>query len=395
MLTARDVQGKIITIPENIPKERVVEWQTNHYYCPCCTAELILKAGQIKIPHFAHKKTSACTASSEPESEYHLLGKRKLFQWFVNNHIETEMEPYLPEIRKRPDILIYYKEQSYAIEFQCSPISEEVFLSRTKSYQEAGIKPIWILAEKRIKRKKTRQYSLSAFQWLFAMNTVHSPTIFTFCPDKQKLYMLEPLTPFSPRTTFSQLAVLPLSNTLPQILFSTNKTWKFHFIEEWRAQRKSWAIHSVKTAKQSNPFFNGLYKNGLSPAWIPSEIGLPVEGMVMIETSAVEWQGWIFMDCLQNKEMGSRIYRSQIYHSFQRRISNGQIRLRTLPMISVKNPFLAVDAYLILLVKLEILEFGGKGIYLIKNKLNPPTSSVEYVQLESSIYSKLSEMILL
>ena len=113
----------------------------------------------------------------------------------------------------------------------------------------------------------------------------------------------------------------------------------------------------------------------------------------MIETSAVEWQGWIFMDCLQNKKIGSRIYRSQIYHSFQRRITNGQIRLRTLPMIPAKNSFLAVDAYLSLLVKLETLELGGKGIYLIKNELLPPTSSVEYVQLESTIYSKLSEMI--
>ncbi len=394
MLTARGVQGNIITLPENIPKERLAEWQTDPYYCPCCAAELILKAGQIKIPHFAHKKASACKASSEPESEYHLLGKRKLFQWFVNNRIEVEMEPYLPEIRQRPDILIYYKEQSYAIEFQCSPISEEVFLSRTKSYQEAGIKPIWILAEKRIKRKKTRQYSLSAFQWLFAMNTVHSPMILTYCPDQHKLYMLDPLTPFSPRTTFSELTVLPLSNTHPNILFSTNKTWKFHFIEEWRAQRKAWAIHKVKTAKHTNPFFNELYKNGLSPAWIPSEIGLPVEGMVILETAAVEWQGWIFMDCLQHKKIGSRIYRSQIYQSFQRRVTNGQIRLRTLPMLPVKNSFLAVDAYLFLLAKLEILEFGGKGIYIIKNKLAPPTSSVECMQLENDLYSKLSEMIL-
>ncbi|WP_028393134.1 competence protein CoiA [Bacillus cihuensis] len=394
MLTARDVNGNIITIPENIPKERLVEWQANNYYCPCCAEELILKAGQIKIPHFAHKKTSACTGFSEPETEYHLLGKRQLFQWFVDNRMEAEMEPYLSKINKRPDILIHYKQQSYAIEFQCSPISEELFLSRTKSYQDFGINPIWILAEKRIKRKKTRQYSLSAFQWLFTVNTIHSPMILTFSPDQHKLYILEPLTPFSSRTTFSQFTVVPLSNTHPNILFSVNKTWEFHFIEEWRIKRKAWAVHSVKTANHTNPFFNELYKSGWSPAWLPSEIGLPVEGMVIIETSAVEWQGWIFMDCLQHKKIGSRIYLSQIYQAFQKRMANGQIRLRTLPLLPGENPFFPVDAYLTLLTKLKILEFGGKGIYIIKNKLVPPTSSVEYMQLENDLYSKLSEMIL-
>ena len=72
------------------------------YYCPCCDSEVVVKAGFIKIPHFAHKSHASCHASSEPESPYHLLAKRKLLLGFVSHGYEAELEGIYRTSRSEP-----------------------------------------------------------------------------------------------------------------------------------------------------------------------------------------------------------------------------------------------------------------------------------------------------
>ncbi|MFD6442616.1 competence protein CoiA, partial [Peribacillus sp. NPDC060186] len=127
MLTAMNKDGTWITLPEKMTANLLTELRMSTvYYCPCCKAEMTIKAGMIKIPHFAHKNKSSCRASSEPESAYHLMGKRKLFHWFLSHHYQADLEAYLPEIGKRADILVTIGGKRYAVEFQCSVICEIV-----------------------------------------------------------------------------------------------------------------------------------------------------------------------------------------------------------------------------------------------------------------------------
>ena len=107
MLTAKGRDGTLVTVPEKMTSELLSYMKrAQPYYCPCCESELILKAGSIKIPHFAHKSNASCNASAEPESDYHLLAKRQLFTWFISYGYDAELETYIPSIKKRADILV-------------------------------------------------------------------------------------------------------------------------------------------------------------------------------------------------------------------------------------------------------------------------------------------------
>ena len=84
MLTAKGIDGRLFTLPEKVSTDLLPTIKAAQpFYCPCCDSEVVVKAGFIKIPHFAHKSHASCHASSEPESDYHLLAKRNLFTWFL------------------------------------------------------------------------------------------------------------------------------------------------------------------------------------------------------------------------------------------------------------------------------------------------------------------------
>ena len=80
MLTAKGIDGKLYTLPEKLSAEMIsLIKRARPYYCPCCDTELVLKAGSIKIPHFAHKSNASCDASSEPESHLSFTCQTKAF----------------------------------------------------------------------------------------------------------------------------------------------------------------------------------------------------------------------------------------------------------------------------------------------------------------------------
>lgn len=133
--------------------------KSEDYYCPSCQNPVHLKAGSVMRPHFAHYQKEVCDVFSEGETEEHILGKQQLYEWLVNLGYEVEMEAYLPKLMQRPDLLLKWKNQKIAIEFQCSGISIEKVKARTEGYLQNGYKVIWILGEHFTYKRK-----LTAFQ---------------------------------------------------------------------------------------------------------------------------------------------------------------------------------------------------------------------------------------
>ncbi|RGI30171.1 competence protein CoiA [Melissococcus sp. OM08-11BH] len=115
------------------------------YYCPCCHGEVILKKGEIKYPHFAHKKTTVCQTATENESFEHVAGKLLIAKNCEIFGSEYQLEAYLPEINQRADVLI---DKTLAIEFQCSSLSIEWLKERTTHYKQNGYQVFWILGQK-------------------------------------------------------------------------------------------------------------------------------------------------------------------------------------------------------------------------------------------------------
>ncbi|MGE7904057.1 competence protein CoiA [Peribacillus sp. NPDC094092] len=388
MLTAIKKDGTWITLPEKIPANVIDEWRkSTEYYCPCCKMEMTIKAGKVRIPHFAHKNNSSCRTSSEPESAYHLMGKRKLFHWFLSHGYQVDLEAYLPEIKKRADILAVIGGDRYAIEFQCSVIPEVEFMERTKAYQSIGIKPIWILAAKRLKRKSLYEFSLSRFHWLFVTGSFHHPFLWMYCPETDHLSVLKNLTPFTPRTVFAELTTAPLklltpSRALPQ------KCFRFPFLPMWRYKRNGWSLHRVKTARRSDPFFEGLYLHHISPATLPIEVGVPVRGMLLIETASIEWQAWLYMEVFQEKRTGERIFMADIIHIFRKRAKKGDIKFRPLPLLHEKTFEYPVGQYIMLLEQFGYLSKLKEGVFIVEREFTLPFTSDQAQILEKNFYDK-------
>ncbi|CAH1856116.1 competence protein CoiA [Convivina intestini] len=116
------------------------------YFCPACRQALILKRGEYKVAHFAHRDLSACDqAFSEGESSTHLAGKLALYQLFKKPG-KIQLEPVLTAIDQRPDLLWQHPQKGMiAIEYQCSPISTKRLAERNQGYQSQDISVYWIL----------------------------------------------------------------------------------------------------------------------------------------------------------------------------------------------------------------------------------------------------------
>lgn len=114
-------------------------------YCPGCKHPVFCKKGTKKLTHFAHYSNSDCKQFSEGETAIHLLGKQRLFDWFQKQKITVQMEAWLPKLQQRPDLLIQLDDgRKIAIEYQCSPISNEKLVERTKGYLNNGYEVLWI-----------------------------------------------------------------------------------------------------------------------------------------------------------------------------------------------------------------------------------------------------------
>lgn len=119
------------------------------FYCPVCCSRVRLKKGSIKIPHFSHINRNNCE-NNEPESFIHLKGKKILYMQLSELFSSTKVEVYLKTIRQRADIYNH----KFIIEYQCSPIKDNILTKRIKGYQKLKIKNLWILGVKYYKRNK-------------------------------------------------------------------------------------------------------------------------------------------------------------------------------------------------------------------------------------------------
>lgn len=130
------------------------------YYCPDCGEQLILRRGQSKVAHFAHRVNSKCVLQ-KGESYEHLLGKQQIFEWARKHGCQTEIEAYIPQLEQRADILLKISGQRIAIEFQCSPLSLAALQSRTSGYQKVGIKCYWFLGspyKTKLEQRQTQKF---------------------------------------------------------------------------------------------------------------------------------------------------------------------------------------------------------------------------------------------
>ncbi|ALS01245.1 hypothetical protein ATZ33_07640 [Enterococcus silesiacus] len=143
MFNAYSKDKEVVTLL-NLTREEIERMKGKAYFCPACNHPVRIKNGKVKLPHFSHYNQSFCTLDSEGETIEHLALKEVFATWCEKQAIQYEVEKYLPALNQRPDLLI----GNIAVEIQCSPMSVQRLVERTKSYQKHGYFPIWICGNK-------------------------------------------------------------------------------------------------------------------------------------------------------------------------------------------------------------------------------------------------------
>ena len=108
---------------------------------------------------------------------------------------------------------------------------------------------------------------------------------------------------------------------------------------------------SERLANLHDPLFCALYANRLTAATLPIEVGIPVKGMSLIKTAAIEWQAWLYIDVLHKRELGQIVLLRAFHQSFQKRYASGLIKLRPLPLLSKEENVNPMHEYVEFLIK--------------------------------------------
>ena len=120
--------------------------------CVHCNSALMLKAGAVRLHHFAHVNQSDCEyLDHEPESASHRLGKYALYQHFRLNAVDAGLERHIPATDQRTDCFVRMPDQGYALEFQQANNSAARWTERRQLYHSAGLTDLWFLGVVRYK----------------------------------------------------------------------------------------------------------------------------------------------------------------------------------------------------------------------------------------------------
>ena len=123
--------------------------------CPVCGQQVIFRAGDQKIWHFAHKRgASECSISEDPdyrpESQEHQTAKTLIYIWLTAKFpsCDVGMEVHIPATNQFADVLLETPEGRIAFELQYSRLTGETWRTRSLLYERAGIADVWLLIGK-------------------------------------------------------------------------------------------------------------------------------------------------------------------------------------------------------------------------------------------------------
>ncbi|KON89417.1 hypothetical protein AF332_23110 [Sporosarcina globispora] len=393
MLAASTEKGDRIILLGSHSKQALKQYRERHiFYCPECKEEVIMKIGNKRIPHFSHKKGSECPESYESETEYHIKGKLLLYQWLKTKGLNPILEPFFPEISQRPDIGVHYKGVNYALEYQCSVISEEVFKKRSEAYLQSGIIPIWILAGKNIKRIGQTKIALSGFQYLFLRQTASGNWVIpSFCPVTKSFINVHQIQPLTVRNAYAHYDVKTFFHADVNVLFDPYLE-NYINIREWKNEiRKIKNFLAQNSGAYKDNFLQYLYSSSLAPAFLPPEIGLPVRHSPFIETAPLQWQSYLYLDVISREGLFSL---TRIIAAFRRRVKNNDIKIRSIPLIPIGSEDLAIKEYLDLLINLNIVKKAGDGLFKRTALHGERDNYSSLLQREDDFYRGITKSIL-
>lgn len=397
MLTAKTKVGTIICLANQQPKEPLMELRkSEEFYCPECQEPVTLKLGDQRIFHFAHKIGSTCQDGHEPETKDHLEGKLQLYQWLVQQKIPCILEFYDKEMGQRPDILFQYHGRKYALEFQCSPLPESVFIKRTKTYLEHDYIPLWIVSFHHFHPNYRSTVPLTNFHYLF-LRASESGHFFipAYCPKTRKFHFVTSIIPFSVKNAFVHHSSFPLERTPVDDILHPQKNSNQLKFSCWTREVENYTYKlALHTGAGKDRFLQYLYKRNLNLFLLPPEIGLPVKHSFYFYSSPIVWQTYLFLDYIANRNPGDFISLQELIWQVNKMISTKVIVLRHLPQLDGVDPMIPVIEYFRQLIGLGILTRKSADLCQVNRKVIIPRSNSEKEEAKQLFCQKYQQFML-
>lgn len=353
MLQAITKEGKLLTLASLTRKEIIHLRTDTSFFCPVCKKQVILKAGNKVIPHFAHRKSEDCPSREGGEGPYHEKGKFMLYQWLKYQGINVRLEVFLSEIKQRPDLLITINRKQIALEYQCARISSEEIRRRNIGYRKLGIQPIWIMGANRFIRTGANHLKLDAFlrHFLHQFSPEFPLTCYFFSPDQQTLITFQDIYMTSTLQAIGELSFKKLRDITIIDLFKEKQLPKKQLYTLWNREKQRFRLRSWHTrSKRERAWLQWLYVKRTHLEYLPSIIHLPVEAQYRMKTPPWNWQSRICLELLDPLPVGGHITVKNCVHS----LSDHFIPRAEFPLIfSESHP---IYQYLLLLEHFHILK---------------------------------------
>lgn len=132
----RDMDNKKVFAAESIKTD-------GPFSCLGCGVALVLKKGNIKIHHFAHKPPYTC-ARGEGETEEHRRCKQAIYFELLNQDNVSKVELEYDLGTAIADVYAVIDGVHVAIEIQRSNLSVNEIVRRTKEYTRLKVNVLWV-----------------------------------------------------------------------------------------------------------------------------------------------------------------------------------------------------------------------------------------------------------
>lgn len=389
MLQAIDRYGNKVTLFTKSFQEIVdIKKSEQDFLCPVCKGAVYIRAGKKVIPHFAHRSIKECRSFEGGGGVYHEQGKMLLFKWLREQNLAVQLEPYVKEIKQRPDLLLNIGKKRIAIEYQCATISPEVLKARTEGYRSIGITPLWVLGAKHLQRSSTNKLRVNTFIQFFIhqFSLDISPRIFFLCPSTKQIIIVQDLYMV---TKQSALGILT-AHTLPQVsfleLFQDTLFTREKLYTLWDKEKLVFRTKPRnRLSNQELRWHRWLYSKNLYLHTLPSIIYLPLRSQIIMQSPLWKWQSrWVIEQLVWCKIGGAINIESQAPIIHQNSRSNEDF-----PLISdTYNP---LQEYMSILHQLCIFRQQSITTFVKQSAIYFPTTIDEAVAADKRLLRKLKK----
>lgn len=152
---------KAIRVNENNNKLVTASYdlsKLDKYICPMCKGEMIIKQGEIMIPHFSHKKNETCMyyEYSKSESKEKVTYKHRIYEMLKDGlccDIQNLDIEYITANGLICDVYLESNGKRYGVYIRDKEIELNEYIKINQEYNQEGIVLIWVFTNKVIDDK--------------------------------------------------------------------------------------------------------------------------------------------------------------------------------------------------------------------------------------------------